>query len=308
MPALVALLLAGLTGDPLLPGRPIVLRGHTDVITAVAFSPDGKRLVSGGRDRAVRVWDLEHAAPLATWPGVKQQVSAFSFSADGALVAVGDVAFEARVLAAADGAVRQTVSFGELVTGVALSPDGAAVALAGNAGGAVLVSLADGRRVELKAQSVAFTRDGKTLLLGDPKRGLVFADPKTGKARKTAPTPRHAPWAVVSADGRVVASWNGTEVEAYLWDAAGQPLATLAPAKPAEPDQARPTVTSISLSADGSRLAVASADHLVRVWDVAKKAVLKAFPLRAQGFVSLSPDGTWLAVGDGAVVKVWKLD
>jgi WD40 repeat protein len=47
-----------------------VLRGHTDEVQAVAFSPDGKRLVSGSKDGTVRIWDLASLQELARWlPG-----------------------------------------------------------------------------------------------------------------------------------------------------------------------------------------------------------------------------------------------
>ncbi|KAG9014086.1 hypothetical protein FRB90_005615, partial [Tulasnella sp. 427] len=48
------------TGAPI--GEP--LRGHDDWVRAVAFSPDGKTLVSGSRDKTIRMWDAQTGAPI----------------------------------------------------------------------------------------------------------------------------------------------------------------------------------------------------------------------------------------------------
>jgi WD40 repeat protein/predicted Ser/Thr protein kinase len=66
-----------------------VLRGHTDEVFAVAFHPDGKRLATGGRDRAVWLWDLERGEPVARLPGHTSYIWSLAFSPDGTTLVSG---------------------------------------------------------------------------------------------------------------------------------------------------------------------------------------------------------------------------
>jgi len=51
-------------------GRQILtLRGHSGEVTSVAFSPDGKRIVSGSRDSTLKVWDAQTALALTKTAG-----------------------------------------------------------------------------------------------------------------------------------------------------------------------------------------------------------------------------------------------
>jgi WD40 repeat protein len=40
------------------------LSGHSDMVSAVAFSPDGKRVVSGSHDQLVKIWDADTGAEV----------------------------------------------------------------------------------------------------------------------------------------------------------------------------------------------------------------------------------------------------
>ena len=44
----------------------IVLQGHTGEVYSVAFSPDGKSLVSGSNDNTVKVWNLSDGTCTST--------------------------------------------------------------------------------------------------------------------------------------------------------------------------------------------------------------------------------------------------
>src|SRR4029077_18652861 len=74
-----------------------VLRGHTDDVFAVAFHPDGKRLATAGRDRAVWLWDRERGEEVARLPGHASYVWSLAFSPDGRTLASGSGDFTVRL-------------------------------------------------------------------------------------------------------------------------------------------------------------------------------------------------------------------
>ena len=61
------------------------LAGHTDAVEAVSFAPDGRRLVSAGSDKSIRVWDARTGETLAVLTGHGQAVDDVAFSPDAAL-------------------------------------------------------------------------------------------------------------------------------------------------------------------------------------------------------------------------------
>ncbi|HNC96988.1 MAG TPA: hypothetical protein PKW90_12745, partial [Myxococcota bacterium] len=63
--------------------KPRNLPGHLEPITALAFSPDGRVLVSGSQDRSLRFWDTTRWEQLAVREGHTSRPISFSFSADG---------------------------------------------------------------------------------------------------------------------------------------------------------------------------------------------------------------------------------
>lgn len=67
------------------------LIGHTDSVLSYAFSPDGKRIVSGSLDKTLKVWDAETEEETATLAGHTKYVTSCAFSPDGTrIVSSGD--------------------------------------------------------------------------------------------------------------------------------------------------------------------------------------------------------------------------
>jgi WD40 repeat protein len=80
------------------------LTGHVGSVTAIAFSPDGQLLASGGEDRSIRLWDTQTWNCLQILPGHAWQVSSLAFISNGAVLL--------------SGSWDKTVKFWQIATGI----------------------------------------------------------------------------------------------------------------------------------------------------------------------------------------------
>jgi WD40 repeat protein len=101
--------------------------GHTAWLSSVAFSPDGKKIVSGSNDKTLRVWDADSGSGiLGPLVGHKNSVTSVAFSPDGKKIVSGSCDTNLCVWDAESGSsiLGQVVGHKLLVSSIALSPDG----------------------------------------------------------------------------------------------------------------------------------------------------------------------------------------
>ncbi|MDX2163429.1 MAG: NB-ARC domain-containing protein [bacterium] len=247
-------------------------------VNSVAFSPDGKWIVSAS-DNTVRVWDAATGAAVRTLTGHEDDVNSAAFSPDEKWIVSASGDNTVRVWNAATGAeVRVLTGHTDIVNSAAFSPDGQWIVSASDDNTVRVWDAATGAAVRTltghtsTVNSAAFSPDGQWIVSAAWDGTVRVWEAGTGAAVRTLTGHEDVVnSAAFSPDGQwiVSASDDGT---VRLWDATmGTERLTL------DLDSCR--VFSASFSPDSRWLVSVSEDKTLRVWDAdtgAQRAIFHA--------------------------------
>jgi WD40 repeat protein/tRNA A-37 threonylcarbamoyl transferase component Bud32 len=303
------------------PDRPLArLNGAGN--EAMKFSPDGRRMITGGKDQRAVLWDADTFQMVGQFQGHTDEIEDVAFSADGRRVATAGRDGTARIWETADlPGPRKLHEPGHSpeIFAAAFSRDGRHLATAGiefaeireTATGKLVHRLRVYQPVRGKVrqwqeeyvESVGFSPDGRRLVAAGNNSVAIVFDVASGRPlltldnASTNQADRRIRSAVFSPDGRQIVTMNHLQVK--TWDAeSGELLHTRIYTK----TNGLHTIPPVGFTPDGRRLYCASIQE-VTMWDAATGEEVFHLPLENAAMmnaqhptIAFSPDGTSFAL------------
>ena len=226
-----------------------LLPGHTDVVSSVAFLPNGHFALSASWDKLIKLWNLDTGEAVKDFVGHSLPVSSIAVSHDGRLLLSGGGDKTLRLWNIENGAEIEAMR-GQVVDGiatVAFSPDDS-LAVAGSCD-------------EKDPSDIIRCKKG-ALKLWDLTTGTEIGAFQGHLGYVTS--------ASFSRDARFVLS-GSLDKTVKLWDALTQKeVQTFEGLAGAKSATLFPTITAVSFSADGRFALSGTGDGLLKLWDVSE--------------------------------------
>ncbi|NET26753.1 serine/threonine-protein kinase [Okeania sp. SIO1I7] len=288
------------------------ITGHSEGICpddCIAISSDGQTIVSGSKDRTIKVWDLTTGS-LKVILTDSDSVDSVAISPEGKTVISGDYDNSIKVWDVATGTLKATFTgHTDPVVSVAFSPDGKTVISASLDKTIKVWDLATGTLKatltghDARILSLAISPDGKTIVSGSDDKTIKVWDLATGaiKGTFTGHSARILSVAISSNGKRVVSGSSDKTIK--IWDlATGTLIATLIGHKD--------DVNSVTFTPDGQTIVSASDDRTIKIWDFKTETLKATLTGHSDDVysVAISPDGKTIVSGsDDKTIKIWEM-
>ncbi|OSD05131.1 hypothetical protein PYCCODRAFT_1288912 [Trametes coccinea BRFM310] len=282
---------------------------HTARVQAVAYSPNGERIVSCSEDWTIMLWDARTGAQLHVLEGHAARVCCVVFSPSGKELLSASDDLTVKVWDASTGACLETWKrHTRDVRSVAWSPDGMYAASGSYDHRVILWPVASPTTVTVftdhraEVDQVVFAPDGDLLSAGHDCTSKMW-NVQTKSCVKTFAHPARVMTVAVSKDNRLVACGCDDHTIVLWTKATGERLHVL--------KHHSYWIWSVDFSPDDRLLASGSWDHTLCLWDVATGAHLQTLLGHADQVLSVrfSPDGTHIVTGEcDHSVRIWECD
>lgn len=281
--------------------------GHTDEVKSVAFSPDGRWAVSGGRDQTARIWELTTGKEDKIIRGHSKEIWAVAFHPNGRQVFTASWDASARLWDAKTGNELKRYSHRLDLNSLAVSRDGNTLMTGSDDHNVYLWNVNSGeetRRIPGHTNfvyAVAFAGNGRLVASGGTDKTVRVFDLTTGQSSAYEGHNSAVTNVAFSADSRYVFASGDNFVR--QWEIAGGKEARRF-------EGHNGLVIGMAISSDGRRLLTGGDDRTVRLWDTATGKELYKFTGHADSVtcVAFSGDGRRALSGSlDRTVRLWNL-
>jgi eukaryotic-like serine/threonine-protein kinase len=302
----------------------IILRtyhGHSDIVFAVAWSPDGKRIASGSRDSTVQVWIAATGVNVLTYYGHANTVVSVGWSPDGTRIASSGFDNTVQVWDANNGGNVLTYrGHSSSISAVTWSPDGTRIASGSQDKTVRVWDTTSGTTLRIYrghaniVNTVAWSPDGKYIAsaggnlqgYGTIDNTVQVWDATSGENVYTYNG--HFGYVTTvawSPNGTRIASGSYPDKTVQVWDATtGEHVLIYR--------NNHHGTYSVAWSPDGKYIASAgiTTDNTIQVWNAAtgKEVLMYIYPGQSDfaNAIVWSPNGNYIASGSSKGVQVWQ--